>query len=825
MTNRIVSRNRAVFSKLPKAVPSGNVDVSGGGRWRIWQDAGTKIDAPVLGNGRMLSAFVAIPKWPQFWITTNDFWQMESAANWEFFHDNDEAKHDPPMSLGSPRPIGRMVFDIPALSDAKVSVSQEFETATTIAEYLLLDNQKVYIKSYVAATEDTMIIEFQSDIDMDVEFDFYFPDEIGKGCDKAVDIWGSGESDEKLNGMFVGMIGGKALQYLKSRDGIVSGYREFSDNVDIPVKAAFAGCFVTDKEGERGPKGKENKKEIKKGEKAFFVIPTRTWAKCSRPYEYALSRAKWINKNHIDELRKEHLMWWNFYWNTSEIELDDPVIEQRYYLSKYMLGSVSGDPDYPPNILGISTFDRMAWNGNYKINYNHQTPYMNLYVSGHFIQADPHDKPYLDLLDITREMSNRLLKHDGAYYPLGLGPHGMVSEALLLYMKSPAVHGAMNMISRYRLTQDKEYGKRIYPFLISIADFWEKDLVLRDGKYHVVGDGMHERITKNIIDEGMPEDPVNTLGYLRSFFDFMPEISRDLSINEDRIPAWENIRKNLAPFPVGTIRQIKENPTLWKEASAEFSELLPDEMLDLPIYYDEGKGGKWSFHFPGNVMQIYPASAIGLSSDEEERQIAYNTVLIHDYIEDALAEKLYKDDLSLGKVRDDRHFYKAGAWNSTNLSCLFFPAAARIGYDPEKIIKEMTLMIEHRGLPNGFLKENPHGIEELNTVPDTIQEMMLQSYDGTIRVFPVWPKDSHKNASFRSLYACGAFKVSAILKEGEVDLVEILSINGNKLKLYNPWNEGAFRVEHVESGRVEEFRDEIICIPTNKMESIIIRKS
>ena len=32
----------------------------------------------------------------------------------------------------------------------------------------------------------------------------------------------------------------------------------------------------------------------------------------------------------------------------------------------------------------------------------------------------------------------------------------------------------------------------------------------------------------------------------------------------------------------------------------------PEEMLDKEIYYDEGVGGKWSFHFPGNVMQIYP---------------------------------------------------------------------------------------------------------------------------------------------------------------------------------------------------------------------------
>lgn len=95
-----------------------------------------------------------------------------------------------------------------------------------------------------------------------------------------------------------------------------------------------------------------------------------------------------------------------------EISLDDPVIEQRYYLSKYMLASVSRDPEYPPNILGISTFDRPAWNGNYKINYNHQSPYLNLMVSGHFQQSDPHDAPYLKLMEISDEMCKQLLHHE-----------------------------------------------------------------------------------------------------------------------------------------------------------------------------------------------------------------------------------------------------------------------------------------------------------------------------------------------------------------------------------------------------------------------------
>ena len=384
-------------------------------------------------------------------------------------------------------------------------------------------------------------------------------------------------------------------------------------------------------------------RKIKAGERATFVLPVRSWAKCSRPYEYAFSRARWITEEDVETLHERHLVWWKKFWSVSEISLDDPVIEQRYYLSKYMLASVSRDPEYPPNILGISTFDRPAWNGNYKINYNHQSPYLNLMVSGHFQQSDPHDAPYLKLMEISDEMCKRLLHHEGLYYPLGLGPHGLVSEALLLHMKSPAIHGALNMIYRYGITEDEAYAQKVYPYLRGVADFWEKDLVCRDGVYHVVGDGMHERTDGNIRDNGVPEDPVNTLGYLKTFFTWMPRISEALDLDEKKREKWLEIAENLAPYPKGTIREIQENPTLWKEVDVKLEDLLPEEMLDKEIYYDEGIGGKWSFHFPGNVMQIYPGNAIGLGSEPEELEVARNTVQIHALVENALGELEYKE--------------------------------------------------------------------------------------------------------------------------------------------------------------------------------------
>ncbi len=816
-------RKKAVFTQCPQAVPAGNVDVSGGGRWKIWQNAGTKIDAPVLGNGDLLAAVAGTARFVQFWITTNDFWQMESAANWEFFHDNDSAKCDPAVCLGGPRPVGRMVFDIPEFEDAEWYTEQDFETAQTLTVLTDAQKKQCRIKSWVAATENLLVLEFETEKELELSYDFYFPDEKGKGCDTAADIWGLGESEEIQNGMFTGLTGGRPLQVKRLTGKIISGYRQFSEHVDMPVKAGFAGCFVEETPGQELQERIAVRK-LYPGKKEIFVIPVRTWAKCSRPYEYAFSRARWMERRDVEELEKQHLSWWKNFWSISGISLEDPVIEQRYYLSKYMLASLSGDPEYPPNILGISTFDRPAWNGNYKINYNHQSPYLNLMVSGHFKQSDPHDSPYLKLMDISAEMSKRLLHHEGLYYPLGLGPHGLVSEALLLHMKSPALHGALNMIFRWRMTEDTEYARKVYPFLKGVADFWESDLVCRDGIYHVIEDGMHERTDSNIRENGIAEDPVNTLGYLKTFFTWIPEISRALQVDAEKELKWKEIAEHLAPYPSGSIHDIRENPTLWKEADVELETLLDEKEQKKEVYYDEGVGGKWSLHFPGNVMHIYPGSAIGLGSDPKELEIAGNTVHIHALVEKALGEYEEKKAKEAGVTDRDPHFYKAGAFNASNLSCLFFTAAVRVGYDPEIIWEEMRQMIVHRGLPNGFLRENPHGIEQLNTIPDAVQEMMLQSFEGVLRIFPVWPLHSQKNASFRGFWACGAFQVSASLKDGEVEIVRVISHKGHSCRIQNPWQGQCVTVEYSQQKERLELSGEILEVPMFPEEEVILRK-
>ena len=90
-----------------------------------------------------------------------------------------------------------------------------------------------------------------------------------------------------------------------------------------------------------------------------------------------------------------------------------------------------------------------------------------------------------------------------------------------------------------------------------------------------------------------------------------------------------------------------------------------------------------------------------------------------------------------------------------------------------------------QSFPNGYIEAWGGGVETLAAVPFTVNEMLLQSFEGLVRVFPNW---TGADASFSTLRADGAFLVSASMNGGEVGTVTILSEQGRPLTLENPWS-------------------------------------
>ena len=66
-----------------------------------------------------------------------------------------------------------------------------------------------------------------------------------------------------------------------------------------------------------------------------------------------------------------------------------------------------------------------------------------------------------------------------------------------------------------------------------------------------------------------------------------------------------------------------------------------------------------------------------------------------------------------------------------------------------------------------------------------ISEMLMQSYNGIIRLFPAW--NDQLDASFEGFSAEGGISVSAVRKAGKVVNVKLTASKDIDFKLLNPW--------------------------------------
>ncbi len=207
------------------------------------------------------------------------------------------------------------------------------------------------------------------------------------------------------------------------------------------------------------------------------------------------------------------------------------------------------------------------------------------------------------------------------------------------------------------------------------------------------------------------------------------DMSVYLEQNLNKIEEWGNILKKMPPYPL----QIKDGEQVFR-------------------YSEEGTSW-WNDNTLG-IQHIYPAGQIGLDSDPQVLEISRNTIEIMD------------------------------RWLDYNGTNSFYPAAVRVGYDPKTILMHLSELVQNT-YPNGFQKNNPHGIENCSTVPNTINEMLCMGHQNVLRVFPVWPRK--KDASFTNLRIPGAFLVSSDLKNGHISHIRIYSEKGRKCTVVNPW--------------------------------------
>jgi hypothetical protein len=91
--------------------------------------------------------------------------------------------------------------------------------------------------------------------------------------------------------------------------------------------------------------------------------------------------------------------------------------------------------------------------------------------------------------------------------------------------------------------------------------------------------------------------------------------------------------------------------------------------------------------------------------------------------------------------------------------------------------------------PSGFITEHGAHYLQIDAPPGLtvfLNEMLLQSFDGLLRVFPAVPPGKEP-LRFHSLRAQGGFLVSAERRDGLTAYVIVQSLCGNGLRMLNPF--------------------------------------
>ena len=110
----------------------------------------------------------------------------------------------------------------------------------------------------------------------------------------------------------------------------------------------------------------------------------------------------------------------------------------------------------------------------------------------------------------------------------------------------------------------------------------------------------------------------------------------------------------------------------------------------------------------------------------------------------------------------------------------------------------MKLMLQrYQNYPNGMTNNTNGVFEYLGVHLAAMNESLLQSYNGKIRVFPALPSDTSLVTRF-TLAATGGFLVTSEREGGDIKYVGLASALGNTATVINPWATGAAQVRRVD---------------------------
>jgi alpha-L-fucosidase 2 len=508
---------------------------------------------------------------------------------------------------------------------------------------------------------------------------------------------------------------------------------------------------------------------------------------------------KSLNISDLENTFSSNIKGWEEYWSKSGVNLEDKELESIWYRNLYFFRCSAKSGVSCPGLFANWSFNDIgtAWHGDWHMNYNTQQPFWATFSSNHLEL----NLPYVEMIEFVSEVAKiwarDYYKMRGAFYPhsaypvdMTMNPYPVPDWGWEVFETPWAVQGVW---WHYLYSGDTEFLRdRAFPLMKDAVLFFV-DYMTRPDAY-----GEHWGDNKYHVFPTVPPE----LYKLRPGFKFNSDGLADLILIKFLFNAYlRSVEILELKSEEETVASVKNILNHFPEYPTEISEKYGEVFVSV-----KGESTETVYNAPVSLMTVFPGEDHGLHSDEETFRILENTKrnnqneggndLVFQHLQAA----------RLGML--DLDFFKRAVQYCTleNGTCSDFNLQVNGRYTDHtnfKYMEKMGIWFENFGLPV------------------VINECLMQSYNGIIRLFPNWPEN--KDAEFNTLRAAGGFLVSSSMKSGKIQQIEIYSENDNELKVYNPWGKDVavnLIVDGSEKGKIE---GEILQLKVKRGQKILLK--
>ena len=515
--------------------------------------------------------------------------------------------------------------------------------------------------------------------------------------------------------------------------------REFNDGIQSATEAMPAGgeYDVSTRLVEANPAG---------AQRTMFLTISHSPDSRSAKTE-SRSRLASLQPNRGQELSRAHSDWWQKYYPASFLTVPDTRLEALYWMEMYRLGAGTRPDKLPFSLEGAWTADsgimpRFA--GSYYWNMDTQMTYWPIYTANRLDFGEPLYCMIDNMRPALRKFCREFFGVDGEFLRIGTDMHGnstyMSPTVVVEFEGLPWV--AHHYWLHYRYTMDTEFLKqRAVPLMkAALVPYLSELKPGPDGLLHLEFSESPEYSPPGKARWG--QDATIDLSLIRALCGWLLEADRILQTGDPDRQQWQSTLEKLAPYP-------------------------RDRDGGLAIRADQDLISSHRHH--SHLMPIYPLKLITL---ENERAL----------VEKSLAHWKFQGTgewtgwsygwgASIAAHTDQAHLARTLLLDYVD----HFVSPSGLHMDGVRNESYMTVWKEHQvlTLEAGFGAAN------------ALQDMLLQSHGGIIRLFPGSPWSA---AAFWSLRAEGAFLVSARRNGGRLEFAQLKSLRGGRCQLLLPDN-------------------------------------